>query len=59
MGEKSTIARANTKSPSVRTTIPKVIAEGFGFRVGDILDWEVVAPEKGRIYLKVSKLVKE
>ena len=55
MGEKSTVAKANSKSPSVRTTIPKSIAERFGFKVGDVLDWDVVL-DRGKASVRVRRM---
>lgn len=55
MGQKSAVARASNKSPSVRTTIPEKIAQELKLDPGDILDWEVVQ-EKGRLVAKVKKL---
>ncbi|MDG7002140.1 MAG: AbrB family transcriptional regulator [Nitrososphaerota archaeon] len=55
MGHKSTVAKANSKSPSVRTTIPEKIVAELSIKPGDILDWEVVK-EKGRQIMKVKRL---
>ncbi len=41
MGNKSAVARANSKSVSVRATIPEDVARQMGLVVGDVLDWEV------------------
>jgi len=41
MGAKSTVAKASSKSPSVRTTIPELIAKQLGIKPGDVLDWEI------------------
>jgi bifunctional DNA-binding transcriptional regulator/antitoxin component of YhaV-PrlF toxin-antitoxin module len=55
MGYKSAVAKASSKSPSVRTTIPEKVASEVGIRPGDVLDWEVTS-EKGRSIMKVKKL---
>lgn len=55
MGDKSTVAKASTNSPSVRATIPENIVKDMGLKVGDILDWQVVE-EKGKKYAKFRKL---
>jgi len=55
MGEKSTVARASNKSPSVRTTIPEKIARELAIAPGDVLDWEITS-DKGRRMTKVKKL---
>jgi bifunctional DNA-binding transcriptional regulator/antitoxin component of YhaV-PrlF toxin-antitoxin module len=56
MGKKSHITKATTTSNSLRTTIPVDIAKDMDLNIGDILDWEVHASEKGKIYVKVRKL---
>lgn len=45
---------ANSKSPSVRTTIPEAIAKEMRLRVGDVLDWEV-GPQDGRRRLSTQR----
>lgn len=54
MGEKSTVARANTKSLSIRTTIPEKIAKELKLNVGDVLDWEV--SQEGKKIAKIRRL---
>jgi bifunctional DNA-binding transcriptional regulator/antitoxin component of YhaV-PrlF toxin-antitoxin module len=58
MGEKSTVARANSKSPSVRTTIPKSIADRFDLGVGDVIEWDVVL-DKGKASIRLRKMTAE
>ena len=55
MGAKSTVAKASSKSPSIRTTIPEGIAKEMGLEVGDVLDWET-ASEGGKRVMKARKL---
>jgi bifunctional DNA-binding transcriptional regulator/antitoxin component of YhaV-PrlF toxin-antitoxin module len=55
MGLKSAVAKANSKSPSIRTTIPEKIAAELSLRPGDVLDWEL-ASENNRRIVKVKKL---
>jgi len=55
MGAKSTVAKARTDSPSVRTTIPEAIASDLKLRVGDVLDWDV-GMENGKKVAKLRKL---
>ena len=55
VGKTSKLAKAVTGSDSLRTTIPKSLAEELGLAPGDTLDWEVVS-EKGKHYLKARKL---
>jgi bifunctional DNA-binding transcriptional regulator/antitoxin component of YhaV-PrlF toxin-antitoxin module len=55
MGHKSTVAKANTNSISLRATIPEEAAKKMNLKVGDVLDWEVTS-EGGRKIMKVKKL---
>lgn len=55
MGEKSTVAKANSKSTSVRTTVPEKIVEQLSIEVGDVLDWEVET-RSGRRVAVVKRL---
>ena len=55
MGKKSTVARATSKSISLRATIPEDIARGMGLEVGDVLDWEMTTEGRSKI-VKVKKL---
>jgi bifunctional DNA-binding transcriptional regulator/antitoxin component of YhaV-PrlF toxin-antitoxin module len=55
MGEKSIVAKASSKSPSVRTTVPEKIVEEMEIKVGDVLDWETVM-QGGRKIIRVKKL---
>ena len=55
MGQKSTVARASTNSPSVRATIPEAVAKEMHLSVGDILDWEIEL-RKNRKVIVVKRL---
>jgi len=55
LGSKSIVAKASTKSPSVRATIPEEIAREMELSVGDVLDWEV-EDRKNRKVMLVKKL---
>lgn len=55
MGEKSTVAKASSKSPSVRTTIPEKIAKEMKIKVGDVLDWEITTHGSRKI-MELRKL---
>jgi hypothetical protein len=55
VGAKSAVAKASSKSDSVRATIPEDIAKDLKLQVGDILDWSIVE-EKGKKYAKFRKL---
>ncbi|HEX7031520.1 MAG TPA: AbrB family transcriptional regulator [Nitrososphaera sp.] len=55
MGEKSIVAKASSKSPSVRTTIPEKIVKEMEIAIGDVLDWETMM-QGGRKIIKIKKL---
>lgn len=55
LGEKSTVARASSNSPSIRATIPEDIAKEMQLSVGDVLDWEI-EERKNRKIMIVKKL---
>ncbi len=55
MGLKSAVAKANSKSPSLRTTIPKKIVQEIQIKPGDILDWEITS-QRGRRVMRIKKL---
>lgn len=45
MGHKSSVARANTTTKSLRTTVPMDIAEELKIKEGDVLNWEIMSRE--------------
>jgi hypothetical protein len=45
-GERTTLTRANDKSYSLRTTVPKGITSNFDLKEGDYLYWSI-RPKKG------------
>ncbi len=49
------VAKASSKSPSVRTTIPEFIAKQLGIKPGDVLDWELTLDRAVKT-VKVRKL---
>jgi len=55
LGQKSTVARASSNSPSVRATIPEEIAREMQLSVGDVLDWEIEL-RKNRKVMVVKRL---
>ncbi|HKM77059.1 MAG TPA: hypothetical protein VJZ32_11650 [Candidatus Bathyarchaeia archaeon] len=55
LGQKSTVAKASSNSPSVRATIPEEIAKEMHLSVGDILDWEI-EERKTRKVMVVKRL---
>jgi bifunctional DNA-binding transcriptional regulator/antitoxin component of YhaV-PrlF toxin-antitoxin module len=44
-GEFTVLTKANTRSQSLRTTIPMSVVRQFGLKVGDHLRWEIQAKE--------------
>ncbi|UCE36088.1 MAG: AbrB family transcriptional regulator [Thermoplasmata archaeon] len=42
-GTKTVLALASSKSPSLRSTIPRWIVEQFGLKAGDSLYWKLEA----------------
>jgi hypothetical protein len=56
MGKKSHVTKATTNSNSLRTTIPEDIVKDMKLEIGDVIDWEVIASEKGKKHAKVRKL---
>jgi hypothetical protein len=55
LGQKSTVARASSNSPSVRATIPEEVAKEMQLSVGDVLDWEIEL-RKNRKVMVVRRL---
>jgi len=51
LGRKSTVARANSNSPSVRATIPEEVAKEMQLAVGDVLDWEIELRKNRKIMI--------
>lgn len=51
----SRIALANTKSKSVRATIPNDVVEHLGLDVGDVIEWETFK-EGQKKYARIRKL---
>ena len=49
------MAKATSKSSSLRATIPEEIAKEMGLEVGDVLDWELTAEGKRKV-ARVKKL---
>jgi bifunctional DNA-binding transcriptional regulator/antitoxin component of YhaV-PrlF toxin-antitoxin module len=55
LGQKSTVARASSNSPSVRATIPEEVAKEMQLSIGDVLDWEIEL-RKNRKVMVVKRL---
>lgn len=54
-GEITVLTKANTRSKSLRTTIPISITRQFGLKEGDHLRWEIRAKES-QLMVEVSPL---
>jgi len=52
----SRIAKANSVSSSVRSTIPSRIVEGLKLEIGDAIEWELYTDSKGEPRANVRKL---
>ena len=54
MGERTKLAKANTNSPSLRTTVPEGIVKDLGLKVGDSIVWRAMIVE-GKLRVMVEK----
>ena len=54
-GEVTILTKANTRSKSLRTTIPISITRQFGLKEGDYLQWAIRAKEN-QLLVEVSPL---
>ena len=54
-GDTTVITKANTKSNSLRTTIPMSITRQFNLRVGDKLNWKMEV-EDNTLIIKIKPL---
>ena len=52
-GERTSLTRANDKSYSLRTTVPKGIVSNFDLKEGDYLFW-IINPSKDGKRLEIS-----
>jgi bifunctional DNA-binding transcriptional regulator/antitoxin component of YhaV-PrlF toxin-antitoxin module len=50
---KTTIAKASTKSESLRTTVPAGIVQQFNLKEGDTLEWSI-EPRKNRLIIVMT-----
>jgi bifunctional DNA-binding transcriptional regulator/antitoxin component of YhaV-PrlF toxin-antitoxin module len=55
---KTTVARASTKSDSLRTTVPAGIVKQFDLKEGDILEW-VIEPRKNKLVVVLTPLTED
>lgn len=53
MSMKTTIAKASTKSESLRTTVPAGIVQQFNLKEGDTLEWSI-EPRKNKLIIVVT-----
>lgn len=53
MSMKTTVAKASTKSESLRTTVPAGIVQQFNLKEGDILDWSI-EPRKNKLIVVIT-----
>ncbi|HEX9678940.1 AbrB/MazE/SpoVT family DNA-binding domain-containing protein [Nitrososphaera sp.] len=58
VGERTKLNRANTKSPSLRTTVPESVVNELKVKEGDSLEWERIIHE-GKIAIRVKKAGKQ
>lgn len=58
MSMKTTVARASTKSDSLRTTVPAGIVKQFDLKEGDILEW-VIEPRKNKLVVVLTPLTED
>lgn len=54
VGEHTKLNRANTKSPSLRTTVPESVVNELKVKEGDAIEWERII-YKGQIAIRVKK----
>lgn len=46
-GERTKLTKANDKSYSLRTTVPKGVVQHLGLKEGDTILWKLVPSKKG------------
>lgn len=52
-GDITNLTKANTKSNSLRTTIPMSVTNQFGLKEGDKLSWKIEA-ENNNLVIKIK-----
>ncbi|MDQ1252443.1 MAG: hypothetical protein QG646_1564 [Euryarchaeota archaeon] len=55
MGMQTVIAKASSKSDSLRTTVPAGIVKQFNLKEGDTLEWSI-EPRKNKLIIVVTVL---
>jgi hypothetical protein len=58
VGERTKLNRANSKSPSLRTTVPESVVNELKVKEGDSIEWERIIHD-GKIAIRVKKATKE
>lgn len=54
VGERTKLNKANSNSPSLRTTVPESVVSELKVKEGDSLEWERIIHE-GKIAIRVKK----
>lgn len=57
VGERTKLNRANSNSPSLRTTVPEGVVRELKLGEGDTIEWEHIVHE-GKIAIRVKKAEK-
>jgi antitoxin component of MazEF toxin-antitoxin module len=57
VGERTKLNRANSNSPSLRTTIPESVVNELKVKEGDSIEWERIVHE-GKIAIRIKKAEK-
>jgi hypothetical protein len=58
VGERTKLNRANTNSPSLRTTVPEGVVNELKLKPGDTLEWERIIHDN-KIAVRVKKVTKD
>ena len=54
-GHVTKLARATSKSSSLRTTVPSGIVRDLGLELGDHLRWRVMVSDEGELVVEIAK----
>jgi hypothetical protein len=57
VGERTKLNRANSTSPSLRTTVPESVVGELKLKEGDSVEWERIIHE-GKIAIRIKKAEK-
>lgn len=57
VGERTKLNRANSNSPSLRTTVPESVVNELKLKEGDAIEWERIVHE-GKIAIRIKKAEK-